>query len=140
MRFQLIVLVLVIAIACAFVYLALRNRNASRRALMQFWNRQCTGKTWLQDFPGASTDEVRRFLRLFVDAFAFPRHRALKFSPADQVMAVYRSLYPDRGWPDALELEIFARHIERAYAIKVGEVWRDDITLGDIFSMTRLTA
>lgn len=128
MRSQLIVLVLV----CAFVYLALRNRSASRRALMQFWDRRCTGRTWLKAFPSASTDEIRRFLGLFVDAFALPRHRDLKFSPADQVMAVYRSLYPDRGWPDALELETFARGIERTYSIKVGEVWRDDITLGKV--------
>lgn len=89
---QLIVLFLVIAVTGAFLYLELRRRNASRRALTQFWSRPCTGKSWLRAFPTASAHDIRRFLHLFVDAFAFPRRRALKFSPGDQLMRVYRIL------------------------------------------------
>jgi hypothetical protein len=139
MRLQTIVLTLVVIVAGAFVHVALRQRNTSRRALAEFWGRQCNGKAWLQAFPTASADDIRRFLNLFVEAFAFPRNRALKFSPSDRVMAVYRSLYPDRGWPDALELETFATSVERTYSLRMSEVWREDITLGDIFSRTRQT-
>jgi hypothetical protein len=139
MRLQTIVLTLVVIVAGAFVYIALRQRNTSRRALAEFWGRQCNGRAWLRAFPSASADDIRRFLNLFVEAFAFPRDRALRFSPSDRVMAVYRSLYPDRGWPDDMELETFARSVERTYALRMSGVWREDMTLGDIFSGTRQT-
>jgi hypothetical protein len=39
-----------------------------------------------------------------------------------------------KGWPDALELETLARRLEDSYGFKVREIWRDDLTLGELFS------
>jgi propanediol dehydratase small subunit len=49
--------------------------------------------------PAGFKGEIRNFLYLFVDAFAFPRTRALQFAPTDQVLSVYRALYPIRDGP-----------------------------------------
>lgn len=67
------------------------------RTIGEYWTRSCTGRAWKRTFPQASKDEILQFLHLFVDAFAFPRHRALQFAPADRVLTVFRSLYPERA-------------------------------------------
>jgi propanediol dehydratase small subunit len=74
------------------------------RTIRVYWERSCTGQAWKRSFPHASKQEIRKFLHLFVDAFAFQKSRALYFAPADRVLAIYRALYPVKGWPDALEL------------------------------------
>ena len=74
------------------------------RTIQEYWRRSCMGRAWKRTFPQASKDEVRQFLYMFVDAFALPQRRALQFSPTDRVLAIYRGLYPLKGWPDALEL------------------------------------
>lgn len=104
------------------------------RTIREYWKRSCTGRAWKQTFPQALKDEIREFLYTFVNAFAFPRNRALQFAPADRVIAVYRDLYPIKGWPDALELETFALRLEQHYALELPKLWRDNLTLGEIFS------
>jgi propanediol dehydratase small subunit len=104
------------------------------RTIGVYWTRSCMGRAWKRTFPQASKDEIRQFIHVFVDAFAFPRARALQFAPADRVLAVYRSLYPVQGWPDALELETLALRLERRYAVNLCKLWRDDLTLGELFS------
>jgi propanediol dehydratase small subunit len=104
------------------------------RTIGAYWTRSCMGRAWKQTFPQASKDEIRQFLYVFVDAFAFPKGRALQFAPADCVLAVYRSLYPVQGWPDALELETLALGLERRYTVDLPKLWRDDLTLGELFS------
>jgi propanediol dehydratase small subunit len=104
------------------------------RTIGVYWTRSCMGRAWKRTFPQASKDEIRQFLHVFVDAFAFPKGRALQFAPADRVLAVYRSLYPVQGWPDALELETLALRLERQYAVDLRKLWRDNLTLGELFS------
>jgi hypothetical protein len=104
------------------------------RTIGVYWTRSCMGRAWKRTFPQASKDEIRQFIHVFVDAFAFPRARALQFAPADRVLAVYRSLYPVQGSPDALELETLALRLERRYAVNLCKLWRDDLTLGEPFS------
>jgi propanediol dehydratase small subunit len=104
------------------------------RTIQQYWRRSCMGRAWKRAFPRASKDEIRQFLYMFVDAFAFPHRRALQFAPTDCVLAVYRGLYPLKGWPDALELETLLLRLEGRYALDLRKIWRDDLTLGEIFS------
>jgi propanediol dehydratase small subunit len=104
------------------------------RTIGAYWTRSCMGRAWKRTFPQASKDEIRQFLYVFVDAFAFPKARALRFAPADRVLAVYRSLHPVEGWPDALELETLALRLEGHYAVDLRTLWRDNLTLGEIFS------
>lgn len=100
--------------------------------------RSCQGREWLRAFPHASKQEIRQFLDLFVYAFAFrPRHK-LKFRPDDQILSLYRLIYPSRNMPDALELETLALVVERAYGLDLRAIWRDDLTLGELLSQALL--
>jgi hypothetical protein len=106
------------------------------RTIKEYWLRSCMGRAWKRTFPRASKADIREFLYLFVDAFAFPRRRALQFAPSDRVLSVYGALYPLKGSPDALELETFALRLERRYSLDLRSMWRENLTLGEIFSNT----
>ena len=82
--------------------------------------------------------EIRSFLALFVDSFAFNQKRRLCFSPDDKVMDVYRALYPDRFMADALELETLELQLREKYGKDAASFWREDITLGEIFAHIRV--
>ncbi|MHB1871917.1 MAG: hypothetical protein ACYCT1_13840 [Steroidobacteraceae bacterium] len=71
---------------------------------------------------------------MFVDAFVFPRTRALQFAPTDQARGVYRARHRIKGWSDALELETLALRLEKAYGVDLRSIRRDDLTMGDIFA------
>jgi hypothetical protein len=53
--------------------------------------------------------------------------------PDDQILSVYRALYPIKGWPDAIELETLALRVEKTYGVELRSIWRDDLTMGEIF-------
>jgi propanediol dehydratase small subunit len=106
------------------------------RTIKEYWQRSCMGRAWKQTFPQASAEEIRQFLYTFVDAFAFPRRRALQFAPTDRVLSIYSALYPLKGSPDATELETLALQLEGRYALDLRKIWREDLTLGEIFSRT----
>jgi hypothetical protein len=55
-------------------------------------------------------------------------------------MEIYRALYPDKGMPDALELETLASRLQQRYGIDAAKFWRDDLTLGEIYEQTRRAA
>ena len=87
----------------------------SRRALRAYWDRTCAGRDWRHAFPETDKQDIRQFLQLFVDAFAFRDSRRLQFRPSDKIIDIYRALFPVKGWPDSLELESFAMMVERTY-------------------------
>jgi hypothetical protein len=68
-----------------------------------------------------------------VSSFALPRHRKLNFAPTDRVLHIYRAINPP-GWPDALELETLDRALESEYKLQLRDVWKDDLTLGELFA------
>lgn len=98
-----------------------------------FHSRSCQGKGWRTAFPCARKQEIREFLTVFVKAFSFSDKEKLKFSPDDQILRIYRALYPSKWLPDALELETFAAAIKAQYGLKLESVWTDDLTLGQLF-------
>ena len=97
--------------------------------------RSCMGRDWQQRFPAASKQQIRKFLDLFLDAFAFRAEHRLKFSPDDKVIDVYRQLYPKPELtPDSLECETFVMLIEKEYGVEFPEDFGEsEPTLGDIF-------
>ena len=111
---------------------------ARRRRLSPVLGRACAGRDWRRAFPEAPTEEVRAFLKLFVDGFTLRRKHYLAFRPADRIMDVYRAINPPK-WTaaDSMELEIFAQLLERQYGLSLKSIWRDDITLGEVFGRTR---
>ena len=118
--------------------LVLPSERARRKRMLLYWDRACQGARWRRRFPAASRGDIRAFLTLFVGAFAFRRERRLCFSPDDQVLAIYRTLYPPTGpWADSMELETLVRDLQQSYHLDVVPFWREDITLGELFTLTR---
>jgi hypothetical protein len=107
------------------------------KALRPYWKRHCTGMRWRRRFPKARIPEVREFLDLFVDAFGFRRKRRCCFLPEDKVMEIYRALYLPGGLADDMELETLVMQLNKRYGIDVAGLWREDITLGELFELTR---
>ena len=128
-----------VAIACivlVVLLVSLPTELRIRKALQNYWSRSCTGKSWKHQFPKASKKDIRNFLFLFVDAFAFSRKKKLHFEPDDKVLEIYHSLYPSKWIADAMELETLSLDLKRTYRIDLSSIWRDDITLGEIFRYT----
>lgn len=111
-----------------------------RKQMRKYWSRWCTGAEWRKRFPDAPKQAIREFIQQFTDGFALSKKTRLKFSPDDKVMDIYRARNPIKNWPDCLELEYFARNLERKYGVDLLKVWRQDIYLGEIFAMTRKNA
>jgi hypothetical protein len=106
------------------------------RGLRAYAGRGCQGRAWKRAFPEATADDIRTFLGLFTGAFIMRRRRGLTFAPADSVLAVYRSCYP-RWSGDQCELERFVWNCRNCYGVDVEPIWRDGITLGELFDVTR---
>ena len=109
----------------------------SRRRLARYWGRSCTGRLWRRRYPDATKAEIRQFLQLFIDAFAFKPARMLKFGPDDRAMDVYRAQNPPIEISDSMELETLAIDLEKVYGFDVWDVWTPDITLGHLFEIAR---
>src|SRR5688572_3372633 len=72
-------------------------------------DRACQGRAWRRAFPGAPKSDIRGFLSLFVEAFAFSDRERLKLAPGDEILGIYRAIYPAQRWGvDNLELESLA--------------------------------
>jgi propanediol dehydratase small subunit len=110
----------------------LYTARRSRQLLSAYWRRHCTGRLWKRRFPSSSKRDMRQFLELFAHAFSLPG-RQLNFAPDDRVIDIYRALYPDASTPDGLELETFATAMQHQYGISVVGIWREDLTLGELY-------
>lgn len=127
-------IIVIVSFAAAIFVLASIN---TRRTMRRYLERACTGSKWRRRFPEASKSEIREFLDIFVDAFGFRQSWRLCFTPEDRVMDVYRTLYPLRGTPDSLELESMMEDLQKRYRVDILVLWREDITLADLFTQTR---
>jgi propanediol dehydratase small subunit len=136
-RLQLVTLAIVSLVGLIFGARIARRR---RIALALYWSRSCTGRNWVHAFPSATKSEIRRFLQLFAAAFALPAANILKFLPTDRVLSIYHASSPPEGGIDVLELETLAKHLGTAYRIDLRSIWREDLTLGDLFTSVRRAA
>jgi len=101
---------------------------------MPFRSRTCQGRGWKKTFPSAQTKEIRDFLLFFVEAFAFSDNEKLKLNPNDKILEIYKKMYPSKWMADALEFETLERNLLQKYSVELGKIWRDDLTLGDLFA------
>jgi len=94
--------------------------------------RDCMGKQWKNEFPKASKEEIRKFLLIFVNAFAFRDDQRLKFEPNDKIYEIYKSV---TGWSgvDAMELETLSDNLEKQYSVSLRQIWHENLTLGELF-------
>lgn len=125
-----------IGLVCTGVATAWLIRNLSRLP-DPFQSRSCQGVKWRRAFPDAAKNDIRSFLSMFTQAFGFPEKKRLLFEPADTFLGIYRSLYPYKWMPDALELETFASMVKKTYGISLVDVWSDKLTLGKLFSLSQ---
>jgi propanediol dehydratase small subunit len=92
------------------------------------------GREWKRVFPAASAKDIRRFLAIFSDAFAFRSRNRLSFSPHDKVMDVYKAIYSSKWMADQLEVERLALGLEDEFKRKFpDELMTEDTTLGMLF-------
>lgn len=99
--------------------------------------RTCQGKGWRNAFPSASKQDIREFLALFVEAFAFSQKERLKLNPDDQILQIYRAIYPSTWMPDALEVETLAKDIEAKYGFALESCWHEQLTLRELLQITQ---
>ena len=125
-------------LAAAAAWAVLRGRAE----LEPYRERSCTGAAWRRAFPSATKEEVRNYLRCFVDGMALPSRYALKFRPSDRVLDVYRALYGGRTpLGDHMECESFAEEVSLEFDIGIDDlldVWHPDVTLGELFAHAAL--
>jgi hypothetical protein len=103
-------------------------------------DRACQGASWLTVFPNTSKDQIREFLSLFVASFGFRKSEQLKLGPSDSILRIYRTLYPYRWQPDALEFETLSRELRNRYALDLTALWKEDLTLGELFTETLMAS
>jgi hypothetical protein len=125
MKIALIITVIAIVIAWSFY---------TGHVPKKYRIRNCTGKNWKVKFPDTPKEDIRKFLFLFTDAFAFSRKQKLKFEPDDKILDIYKALYPAKWMADSLEVETLSEDIEREYNVNFASIWHENLTLGDLFS------
>jgi hypothetical protein len=96
--------------------------------------RRCMGRKWKETFPEVPKADIRRFLLLFVDAFAFKDEYMLRFEPSDRVLGIYHATTGKWGI-DSMELETLADSLEKEYQLSLGSIWKDGLTLGELFGL-----
>ncbi len=100
-----------------------------------FRARDCMGREWKRAFPSTPKEDIRRFLTIFTEAFAFHERNRLKFSPHDRLHDIYRALYPSKWMPDQLEHVHLVRGLEDEFKREFPEsLMAEDVTLGMIFN------
>ena len=129
-----------LAISVIALLISLPTWIRSRRALRLYWDRGCMGIRWRRRFPNSPKSEMREFLTIFVEAFGFSHKRRTCFSPDDRVLDVYRADYPPGSLADNLELETLGLRLGKRYGIDFAAVWREDLTLGELYERTRTKA
>jgi propanediol dehydratase small subunit len=113
---------------------ALWNKRYGGYMPEPYRSRPCQGFAWKRVFPISSDDEVRSFLHLFTQAFAYRETQMLQVGPEDKIIDVYRAQNPQTGGVDRLELESLAAKIEKKYKIDFSAIWAETLTLGALFA------
>lgn len=98
--------------------------------------RPCQGRYWKRTFPRAQKNEIREFLTLFTECFGFSKNNQLQFHPNDEIMAIYKMLYPDNriiSGIDQCELEMLVQCVQERYGVALEAIWHPQLTLGELF-------
>jgi propanediol dehydratase small subunit len=96
-------------------------------------SRLCQGRAWKTTFPEKSKHEIREFLLIFTDAFAFRQNQKLQINPSDSILELYKAIYRTNFGGDMLELETFEIELERKYKINFRAIWSEELTFGRLY-------
>lgn len=120
-------------LACFVLAMVVDELN-TRRSMLDYWTRGCTGRAWLLQFPGVPKDVIRDYLGLFADAWAFRAEHRLKFRPEDRLADIERACL-SRWDIDGMGWYEFTMMIEERFGKNLYDSWSEEITLGDVLAM-----
>jgi hypothetical protein len=127
----------VIMVSIAVLFMA-AVAIAERYRLRRYFARPCAGIRWHRRFPNASHHDIRVFLKMFVDAFSVPEKFRSMLRPDETVIDIYNARYiPHLVLDDNMEFETLVTAMQDDYGIDLQQHLREDITLADIFELTR---
>jgi propanediol dehydratase small subunit len=131
--------IFVLLLLVVIVGVAIPVEIVHRRSFAPYANRKSDIQYWHVQFPHVREAEICKFLTKFVDAFSLNNKHRFKFRPEDRLLDIYRAINPPK-WTlgDALEFELFSLQLERQYGLRLEGIWREDLTLGDVFGKTRV--
>jgi propanediol dehydratase small subunit len=96
-------------------------------------SRPCQSRAWKTTFPDKSKHEIREFLLIFAEAFAFRQNQKLQINPSDNILDLYKAIYRTNFGVDMLELETFEIELERKYKINFRVIWSEELTFGHLY-------
>ncbi|MFC5459468.1 hypothetical protein [Massilia niabensis] len=99
-----------------------------------FRTRTSQRRLWRRAFPRASQRQIREFLAVCAEAFAFRDTEKLKFRPDDQLLGIYKTLHPSKWMSDAAEIRKLASGLRARYGVALEEIWDEHMTLGALFA------
>jgi propanediol dehydratase small subunit len=92
---------------------------------------------WSARYGGDRLANVDAVLRSVCEGFSFNPDDRYKFGPDDQIMEIYRALYPRwKFWQlgDSLEIETLMIDLNKWSGIEA-EVWRPEVSLGELVGL-----
>ena len=131
-----VLLILLVLAIVAYLRLAISIERQRTRRIVAFFERPDALAGWQSQFPACSLSEIRDFLALFAESFSLSDKYQCLLRPDDRVIELYRAKYAP-GVPDELELESLGLSLKKRYNLDLNSRWRDDVTLGTIFELTR---
>jgi hypothetical protein len=105
----------------------------TEREMKRYWGRPSTATLWASSFPDATPADIRSFLEIFVDAFAFGAKRAFCFGPEDRLSEIYDALYPCGSRGAGGEMTCFYLMLQRRYGRSISADEFSGMSLGEIF-------
>lgn len=93
--------------------------------------------SWFRYFPDASSEEIRYFLELVVEAFVFSQNYQSYLLPEQSIASIYAHFHPIGNINDSLEIESLQLIIEREYGCELGSQWNNQFTLAELFATVR---
>ncbi|OHB85301.1 MAG: hypothetical protein A2V98_17925 [Planctomycetes bacterium RBG_16_64_12] len=100
-------------------------------------NRDSQEGIWQERYGHDKSADIDAVLTSFCEAFSFNSDDRYKFGPDDQVMDIYRALYPRwKFWQlaDSMEIESLTMDLRKQYGFCVEE-WRPDTSLADLVEL-----
>jgi propanediol dehydratase small subunit len=124
----------IVASALLFTF---ASEMGERKRLRKLLDRPCAGIRWHRRFPSEPHNDIRSFLKMFNQAFSFGEIQTCTFGPDERIFEIYIARYvPHLTVDDHLEFEFLAEALQATYARDLATIWRKDLTLGDLFSLT----
>lgn len=93
--------------------------------------------SWFRYFPDASSEEIRYFLELVVEAFVFSQNYQSYLLPEQSIASIYDHFHPIGNINDSLEIESLQLIIEREYGCELSSQWNNQFTLAELFAAVR---